>query len=66
MIVEYRKKFEKDLAKIKDLKFLQKVENVILDVETVAAITSKGQIPEINNLKRLTGFSDKYRLRLGD
>ncbi len=66
MIVQYRKKFEKDLSKIRNIRLLQKVEKLILEVETLAIVTPKGQIPKINKLKKLSNFPDKYRIRLGD
>lgn len=60
MIVEFDKSFEKSLDKIKDRKLLERIKSVILNAEKVSSLE------EIPNVKKLTGFSSYYRIKLGD
>lgn len=60
MIVEFDKSFSKSLDKIKDPTILQRTEKAILKLE-------KAYSPEdIKNLKKLSGFKNYYRIRVGD
>lgn len=54
------KSFEKDTDKIKDRKLLLKIASCI---ENVAKCKS---VSEIHQLKKLSGFSNHYRIRIGD
>ena len=60
MKVSVDKSFEKDTDKIRDKKLLQKVAECI---ELAIACKSSA---EIQNLKRLQGFKNHYRIRIGD
>lgn len=60
MKVEFDRSFLKSLDKIRDLKTLQKIEVIILKCE------KSNKISEIPNTKKLSGFSEYYRIRLGD
>lgn len=60
MEVEFRKSFQRDLKKIKDLSLLKKIKLVIEEVENA------DNLPEINNLKFLKGEANYYRIRIGD
>jgi len=60
MEVEFRKSFEKDLQKIKDIKLLNKIKLVIEDIEKAE------NLKQINNVKFLKGESNYYRIRVGD
>lgn len=60
MKVKIDKSFEKDTDKIKDRKLLVKVAKCI---EHVAAANS---LIQINNLKKLSGFDNYYRIKIGD
>lgn len=58
MKVEFDKSFLKSLDKIKDSKILRKIEKVILNCE------SSTKISEIQNVRKLSGFSNYYRIKL--
>lgn len=60
MKVEFLRQFSKDLDRINDKPILSKLLNII--EETKAA----NSIQEISNLKKLKGFEDAYRIRIGD
>ncbi len=60
MKISVDKSFEKDTDKIRDKKLLQKVTECIEQV-----ITSKSSA-DIPNLKKLQGFKNHYRIRIGD
>lgn len=60
MIVRIDKSFQKDLDKINDEKIKISVVEIIRDIQTVKTISS------IKNFKKLTGYKNKYRIRLGD
>lgn len=60
MKTDFRKSFAKDLrARRKDQDFLDRVKEIIEDVEQAKNIS------EISNLKKLKGESDYYRIRFG-
>ena len=60
MIVEFDKSFEKSLEKIKNKSFYSKIEQIIISCESSASLD------KIPNVRKLSGFSNYYRLRLGD
>jgi mRNA interferase RelE/StbE len=60
MIVEFDKSFEKSLEKIKNKAVYAKIEQIIIVCE------SSVSIDKIPNVRKLSGFSNYYRLRLGD
>ncbi len=60
MNVEFKKSFEKDLLKILDADFLQRIQEAIEQVENAEKLN------EVSNLKKLKGDGDYYRIRLGD
>ena len=60
MIVKIDASFEKDIKKIKDKLILLKLKGIIefcLDVQ---------QLSQIPNAKKMTGFKNYYRIKLGD
>jgi len=59
MKVKVDRSFEKDTDKIHDPKLLEKI---ALCIEQVINCNS---IKEIQNLKKLTGFKNHYRIRIG-
>jgi mRNA interferase RelE/StbE len=59
MDVEFDKSFLKSLDKIKDQKILQKIEQIIFECE------SAKKLSDINNLKKLSGFPNYYRIKFG-
>ncbi|WP_163329246.1 hypothetical protein GFV12_06870 [Desulfurobacterium thermolithotrophum] len=60
MKIEFKESFLKDLKKIKDKGIKNKLEIIISEVEKVKSIL------EIKNLKKLKGYKDFYRLRIGE
>ena len=60
MKVEFRDSFAKDLKSIKDKSLLNRVKEVVENVEKVASLD------EIRNLKKLKGGGNYFRLRIGD
>jgi mRNA interferase RelE/StbE len=60
MEVLFTNAFKKSIEKIRDKKLAEKVEAVILKVKQA------GQLDEIENLKKLSGFKKYYRIRIGD
>jgi len=58
--VEFRDSFAKDLKSIKDKSLLNRVKEVVENVEKVASLD------EIRNLKKLKGGGNYFRLRIGD
>lgn len=52
--------FEKDLKKIKDKKALKSIQNLVLKVESATSAN------EISGVKKLVGFKDAVRIRLGN
>jgi mRNA interferase RelE/StbE len=59
MIVEFSKKFLKDIEKIGDNQLKDQIGDAILIFETA------DNIFEINNVKKMKGHSEAYRFRLG-
>jgi mRNA interferase RelE/StbE len=60
MIVEFDKSFEKWLSNISEATILKKVEQAILKAEIAKTIQ------EIPNAKKLIGYKNYYRIRIGD
>lgn len=60
MEVLFTKKFHKEISKLRDKKLAHAIEVVILDVKKARSLG------EISGLKKLTGFKNAYRIRLGD
>ena len=60
MNVEFRKSFEKDLSKIRDVELLQRIKGVIEEVESLDSLT------DVSNIKKLKAEGDYYRVRVGD
>ena len=59
MIVDYSKSFQKSVEKLSG-KMLEAVVKVIMEVKNA------GNIEEINDCIKLTGFDNAYRIRIGD
>lgn len=60
MIVEFDTSFEKSLDKVKDNTLLSKLEKIILNLESANSIT------DISGVKKLSGYKNYYRIRIGD
>ena len=60
MKTTFRKSFTRDLKRIKDTDILERVQQVIENVE--AATNWQG----IGNLKKMSGTTNFYRIRIGD
>jgi mRNA interferase RelE/StbE len=60
MNVEFLKKFNKDLDKIDAKSILENIEEIIEFVENAEHLS------EIPNVKKLTGYKNAYRIRMGD
>lgn len=59
MKTEFRKSFIKDINKIKDVRLKKPIAACIEDVE------SAKDISQIKNLKKLSGYTIYYRIRIG-
>lgn len=60
MILEFDKSFSKSIDRINDSKVADKIEQLIVNIENVKAIS------EIKGVKKLVGFKNYYRIRIGD
>ena len=60
MIVEFDRSFSKSLDKIKDIVILGRLERIIIQLEKVNSLS------DIPNIRKLTGFRNYYRIRMGD
>ncbi|MDQ3112421.1 MAG: type II toxin-antitoxin system RelE/ParE family toxin [Bacteroidota bacterium] len=60
MEVLFTKSFLKGLENIQDKKLATKIESIISGVKSCT------QLSELENLKKLTGFKNSYRIRVGD
>jgi mRNA interferase RelE/StbE len=60
MKIEIKKSFLKDIKKQKNYKLEKKVKELLLSLQT------KDDITQIENLRKLSGFKNFYRIRLGD
>jgi mRNA interferase RelE/StbE len=59
MTIERNKKFDKKIFQIKDYNLLIEIEKVLLNVEIAISIN------EIKNLKKLKGYKNAYRIKIG-
>ncbi|MFA6571006.1 MAG: type II toxin-antitoxin system RelE/ParE family toxin [Bacteroidota bacterium] len=60
MIVEFLSQFGRDLDNIDDKKIKSKIVDVIEKFESAKIL------PDIKNIKKLTGYRNAYRFKLGD
>lgn len=60
MKVEFRESFLKDLRTVKDKKLLTRLR------ETIESLEAAPNLFEIQNIKKLRGGKDFYRIRLGE
>ena len=60
MQVTFRSSFLRDLKKIKDQRLLDRIAQAIESVEQAT------DLQDLSDLKKLSGFHDLYRIRVGD
>jgi len=60
MKIEFDKSFEKSLRRIHDPKIFRRLKRIIIEIENSPSIS------ELPNIKKLSGFSSYYRIRIGD
>lgn len=60
MVVYTTNSFNKDISKIRDKKITSKIEQAIRKMESVDAVS------ELPGIKKLSGHSHAYRIRIGD
>ena len=60
MIVEFDKSFDKSLDRIKDPSLRRRIERTIIQIEKLDSIS------KLPNIKKLSGFSVYYRIRIGE
>jgi len=60
MIIEFDKSFEKSLDKIRDKSLFPRIEKTILNIENANSLSV------VSNIKKVSGFQDYYRIRIGD
>jgi len=60
MEIVFTKQFNKDLRKITDKNLAFRIEEIVIDVKKATDLT------EIANLKKLSGYKNSYRIRVGD
>ncbi len=60
MNIKFESKFEKDLKLIKDRNLLSRLKQIILNCKQAE------NLAQINNLKKLQGYENLYRIRLGN
>jgi mRNA interferase RelE/StbE len=60
MIVRVDKSFQKDTDKITDAKLKRSISEVVQEVQKAENLLS------IKNLKKLTGYKEFYRIKMGD
>ena len=60
MQVTFRTSFTRDLKKIKGRPLLDRIRRTIEQVETATDLT------EVDELKKMVGFDDFFRIRIGD
>ena len=60
MIVEFDKSFFKSLSKIKNNSLLNKIKEVVIEIE------ESKNLKTIRNVKKLYGYKNYYRVRIGD
>ncbi len=60
MIVEFDRSFSKSLDRVKDILILKRIESVIIQIEQAPSLS------KVTNIRKLTGYKDYYRIRIGD
>ena len=60
MIVEFDKSFGRSLDKINDKSLLARLQKTILEMERAMNLS------EVKNVKKMAGFRNYYRVRIGD
>lgn len=60
MIVEFDRSFAKSLNKVRDALILKRIEKAIVMLEKAPSLS------KVANIRKLTGFKDYYRIRIGD
>jgi len=60
MQVEFRKTFRQDLKTLKDRKILNRIQQVVEEVEAA------NNLLDIRNIKIIQGYDGFYRIRVGD
>ncbi len=60
MQVLFTKTFHKEISKLRDKKLAHTIEAIIVEVKSVKHLT------DISGLKKLTGYKNAYRIRIGD
>ena len=60
MIVEFDRHFEKSIKKLKNQPLAQHIEESIINAEQAI------NLHNIHSIKKLVGFKDYYRIRIGD
>ena len=60
MIIKFDKSFIKDITKLKNKKVADEVKKLITTLETL------NNISEVKNVKKMEGFANFYRIRIGD
>jgi mRNA interferase RelE/StbE len=60
MIIQFDKSFERSLRHVHDPRTLQRLKRIIIQLENSSSLSN------FSNIKKLTGFSDYYRIRVGD
>ncbi|MCK9562884.1 MAG: hypothetical protein M0R02_09235 [Bacteroidales bacterium] len=60
MNVYFDSKFKKKILKIKDKKLAKRIEKAVIDVSNAKSLS------ELSNVKKLTGHTDMFRIRIGD
>jgi len=60
MIVEFDRSFSKSLNRVRDTLILKRIERTIIQLEKTPSLRA------VSNIRKLTGFKDYYRIRIGD
>jgi|WetSurMetagenome_2_1015567.scaffolds.fasta_scaffold395207_3 mRNA interferase RelE/StbE len=60
MIIEFDKSFDRSLDRIKNKTIFSRIEKIIVEFEKSKTLT------DLPNIKKLTGFKNYYRLRIGE
>ena len=60
MNLAFTRSFAKDLGQIRDTSILERIQEIIHEIEAAASIQ------DLKNLKKISSESRHYRLRLGD
>ena len=59
MKLEFDRSFSKSLNRVMDSNILKKIENIMTEIESAKSLK------DIRNLKKLVGFQNYYRIKLG-